>query len=144
MSERPTFHCALCNVAFHDSEAATRHKASRRHRLATGQLEREKKQYKADEDVVAEDIRTICRQKREREVTSLSSEQYVEAPIVQTANNSSATADTKGIVTARGVGVVVESGDHRTAHTASGSFVKSAQRTAMQRRFVTLAEVLSR
>lgn len=64
-----TFHCSICNVVFHDSEAVLRHKASRRHRLATGQVDRDKRMFKPDAEVVPEDIVALCRaaKKRSRE-----------------------------------------------------------------------------
>ncbi|AIN97257.1 hypothetical protein LPMP_180760 [Leishmania panamensis] len=78
-NDRSYFYCAVCNTQFSDSYAAEAHKASRKHKKRSGELEWEKQQYKKDADVTPDDVWALVRRKQvELQVIAWSELKYSE------------------------------------------------------------------
>ncbi|KAH9589463.1 zinc finger protein [Trypanosoma melophagium] len=58
------FYCPVCDVNCSDAHAAERHRASLRHKKKSGEFEAERRTYKDDASVTAEDIMALVERKR--------------------------------------------------------------------------------
>ncbi|ORC92668.1 uncharacterized protein TM35_000034210 [Trypanosoma theileri] len=58
------FYCAVCDVHCGDAHAAERHRASLRHKKNSGEFEAERRAYKDDASVTAEDVMALVERKR--------------------------------------------------------------------------------
>ncbi|KAG5507613.1 hypothetical protein JKF63_06562 [Porcisia hertigi] len=63
-TDRFSFYCEVCNIQFSGSHAAEAHKASRKHKLKSGELEWNERHYKKDVDVTPDDVWALVRRKQ--------------------------------------------------------------------------------